>query len=427
MVANRQRAQSFLSRIKEKFSPVAVKERHGAKAQKPLPPTVRPTKTPSETSLGSYWKLLMEQCSLQEKDRALLADPATLETMAVYENNIENFIGTLKMPLGLAGPLRINGLYAQGDFYVPLATTEATLVASYARGSKLISAAGGCTTAMLNDGLPRAPVFEFTSLTEAGFFVAWIMENFERLCEEAQSTTRFGKLMDIKPHVEGNRVYLTCEYLTGDAAGQNMTTIATQKLCSYILQHMPVKPVIWFLESNFSGDKKASNLSFVTVRGKKVTAEVCLPAELIEQYLHTSAERLFHFWRISVLGSAMSGTMGAQGHFANGLAALYLATGQDVACVAESSVGVTRMELRDGQLYVAVTLPNIMVGTVGGGTGLPSQNVGLRMLGLAGAGHAPALAEVCAALCLAGELSLIGAICAEEFAAAHQKFARGAK
>jgi hydroxymethylglutaryl-CoA reductase (NADPH) len=129
---------------------------------------------------------------------------------------------------------------------------------------------------------------------------------------------------------------------------------------------------------------------------------------------------------MSALGGVMSGSIGVQGHYANGLAALYLATGQDAACVAESAVGVTRIELREGdRLFVSVTLPNIIVGTVGGGTGLPSQTAGLNILGLRGAGKARAFAEVCAAVCLAGELSIIGALCAHEFASAHQRLARG--
>jgi len=251
------------------------------------------------------------------------------------------------------------------------------------------------------------------------------MEQFDRLKQEAEKTTRHGRLIDVKPHLEGNRVYLTCEFMTGDAAGQNMTTIATQAICQFIVEQSPVKPVTWFLESNFSGDKKASSLSFVSVRGKKVSAEVDIPFEQVEQYLHTTAECLFHYWQVSALGGVMSGAIGVQGHYANGLAALYLATGQDVACVAESSVGITRMSLRQRSLYVAVTLPNIIVGTVGGGTRLPSQNVGLRMLGVNGEGNAPAFAELCAAVCLAGELSLMGAICAGQFSQAHQKFARG--
>ncbi|MDX1401466.1 MAG: hydroxymethylglutaryl-CoA reductase, partial [Kiloniellales bacterium] len=323
--------------------------------------------------------------------------------------------------------LRVNGLYAQGDFYVPLATSEATLVASYARGARLISACGGCSTALLNDGLSRSPVFAFASILETGLFVDWVLGRFERLKEVAEATTRFGKLIDLRPHVEGNHLYLTCEYTTGDAAGQNMTTIATEALCSHILEHCPVKPEYWFLEGNFSGDKKASAISFVTVRGKKVTAEIAIPAQLLKEHLGADIEKMLDYWRLSALGGVMSGTIGVQGHYANGLTALYLATGQDAACAAESGIGVTRMEIVGECLYASVTLPNVIVGTIGGGTKLPTQAIGLKILGLEGSGKARALAEVAAALCLAGELSLIGAISAGDFARAHRSLARGGR
>jgi hydroxymethylglutaryl-CoA reductase (NADPH) len=221
-------------------------------------------------------------------------------------------------------------------------------------------------------------------------------------------------------------VYLVCSYTTGDAAGQNMVTIATEAVCKAIEEHSPVKPVHWFVEANLSGDKKASAMSFVGVRGRKVTASVDLPAEEVRKQLHTSPQRMEQYWRMSALGGVMSGSIGVQGHYANGLAALYLATGQDAACVAESAVGVTRIELRESdRLFVSVTLPNIIVGTVGGGTGLPTQAACLNILGLKGAGQVRAFGEVVAAVCLAGELSIIGALCAHEFASAHKNLARG--
>jgi hydroxymethylglutaryl-CoA reductase (NADPH) len=226
--------------------------------------------------------------------------------------------------------------------------------------------------------------------------------------------------------VEGDHVYLVCSYTTGDAAGQNMVTIATEALCAASLEHSPLKPIYWFVEANFSGDKKASAMSFVGVRGRKVTASVELPGEEIRKQLHTTPQRMEQYWRMSALGGVMSGSIGVQGHYANGLAALYLATGQDAACVAESAVGVTRIETRENdRLFVSVTLPNIIVGTVGGGTNLPTQAAGLNILGLKGAGNARAFGEVCAAVCLAGELSIIGALCAHEFASAHKNLARG--
>jgi hydroxymethylglutaryl-CoA reductase (NADPH) len=205
-----------------------------------------------------------------------------------------------------------------------------------------------------------------------------------------------------------------------------MATIATDAAMRWVLEYAPVKPRSAFIEANFSGDKKASAQSLQGVRGKKVTAEVILPAELVRDGLHTTVERMVEYGRIGTIGGIMSGTVGVQGHFANGLAGLFIACGQDAACVAEAAVGTTRMEATpEGNLYVAVTLPNLIVGSVGGGTSLPSQRACLEILGLAGPGHAQALAEVAASLCLAGEISIIGAICAGEFARAHAKLARG--
>jgi len=392
----------------------------------PLKPWIRPAKRLEPTFTAANWKTLLANSGATESDKAELYDAKAQEQLERYEHNVENYIGTLRLPVGVIGPLRVNGIFAKGDFYVPLATTEAALVASYGRGARLISSVGGATTATLAEGVHRSPGFAFGTTTEAGLFVAWVCENFELLETTAQATTRHGKLVEISPHVEGDHVYLVCSYTTGDAAGQNMVTIATAAVCAAIEEHSPVKPLHWFVEANFSGDKKASAMSFLSVRGRKVTASVELPGEQIEKHLHTTPRRMEEYWRMSALGGVMSGSIGVQGHYANGLAALYLATGQDAACVAESAVGVTRIEQRDGnKLFVSVTLPNVIVGTVGGGTGLPTQSAGLNILGLKGAGNVRAFGEVIAAVCLAGELSIIGALCAHEFASAHKNLARG--
>jgi hydroxymethylglutaryl-CoA reductase (NADPH) len=361
-----------------------------------------------------------------DEARSQLLDPQTIAQMEHYQRNIENFIGTVKVPIGLAGPLRVNGLFAQGDYYIPLATTEAALVASYSRGCQLLSESGGCTAMLLNEGVSRAPGFAFANLPECGRFVVWATSQIEELRRVAESTTRYGKLIDLRITIEGNHVYLSFEFTTGDASGQNMVTLATEAICDYIAQYSPVRPQYFFVEANLSGDKKASAQSFLLVRGRKVSAEVLLPAELVQQRLHTSPGLMVDYWRMSALGGVLSGTLGVHGHYANGLAALYLACGQDVACVAESAVGATRFEVTgDGSLYASVTLPNIMVGSVGGGTGLPSQQACLHLLGLAGTGKAQALAEVAAGLCLAGELSIIGALCSGDFSRAHRVLARG--
>lgn len=388
----------------------------------PVPPHVPGGATISGDALRRRWSLL----GVGEAVRAEIDDPWTDARMERYQHNIENFIGTVKLPVGIAGPLRVNGVHAKGDFYVPLATTEAALVASYSRGAMLSTAAGGVSAWVLNEGVSRAPVLAFDNFEQLGRFLSWMLQHEESIRQAAEGTTRFGKLSDLQVNVEGNHLYLLLTFTTGDAAGQNMATIATDAALRWVLANAPVKPRSAYVEANFSGDKKACAQSFQGVRGKKVAAEVCVPAALVQETLHTTVDRMVEYGHLGTVGGVLSGTVGVQGHYANALAALFIACGQDPACVAEAVVGVTRMEkTREGDLYAAVTLPNVIVGTVGGGTSLPTQRACLEILGLAGSGHSRAFAEVVAALCLAGELSIVGAICAGEFARAHAKLARG--
>jgi hydroxymethylglutaryl-CoA reductase (NADPH) len=423
MSATHDRARQHLQALAEGLSPEEIARRLAPKTHDA--PARVPGATQTEPSVvDKRWSLLGHAAAAKEE----IADPASLARHAAFAHNIENFIGTVKLPIGLAGPLRVNGLAAQGDYYVPLATTEAALVASYHRGASVVTLAGGCTTLILNEGVGRAPAYAFRSLLDVGNFVQWCLAHLEELRTVANATSRFGRLKDLRFTIEGNHVYLLVEFTTGDASGQNMVTIATQALCDHIASACPIKPDYFFVESNMSGDKKASAQSFQSVRGRKVSAEVRLPRKIVERHLHSTPEKMVDYWRMSALGGVLSGTIGVQGHYANGLTALFIACGQDAACVAEASVGVTRFEVgNDGELYAAVTLPNLIVGTVGGGTGLPSQRACLEILGLAGTNHARAFAEVCAALALSGELSIIAALSAGHFAQAHAKLARGRK
>jgi hydroxymethylglutaryl-CoA reductase (NADPH) len=349
----------------------------------------------------------------------------SIEDPGFFRGNIENFIGMAQMPLGVFGPLRINGAYALGDFYVPLSTTEGALVASHNRGAKVISLSGGARALCLTDRVSRAPGFTFNDLIEAGQFVNWVVQRFEELKAKVKDTTRHGQLEDIRITLEGNQVYLNFEYTTGDAAGQNMVTIATDALCRSIVTDCPFKPKHWFIESNMSGDKKATAVSFLFARGKKVTAEVEISRTLVQEHLHTTPEMIMEYWKMSFVGGVQSGSIGVQGHYANGLAALFVACGQDVACVSEASVGITRVNVTErADLYVSVTLPNLIVGTVGGGTDLPTQRECLEMLGCKGEGTARKFAEICAATVLAGEISISGALAAGHFTQAHVKYGR---
>jgi hydroxymethylglutaryl-CoA reductase (NADPH) len=413
-----------LDLLRAAFTETQARARLSARPGHPTPPALRGSRQVDRSSIAALWAKIRSAGPATAQDERLLADPDTLDAAQAYSASIENMIGTVKVPLGIVGPLRVNGLNANGDFVIPLATTEAALVASYARGADIVSRAGGASAALLMEGVLRSPGFKFASLIDAGLFVDWIVHACDDLKAAAESTTRHGKLVSLEPMMDNDIVFLLCRYTTGDAAGQNMVTIATDALCQHIEAHCPVKPQHWFIEANFSGDKKSTYLGLITGRGRKVTASVTIPGALVEKHLHVGVDRMMDYARMANLGAMLSGQLGAQGHYANGLAAFYIATGQDAACVSESAIGFTRMERRGDDLFVSVTLPNLLVGSVGGGTGLPSQAAGLRMLGLNGAGKAAALAEVAAALCLCGEISIMGAIAAGHFTRAHRKLAR---
>lgn len=350
---------------------------------------------------------------------AAAPDPATLA------GNVEQYVGMTQVPTGLIGPLRVNGLHAHGDFYVPIATTEGALVASYHRGARLVTQAGGVSCLVTAEQVQRAPGFLFDSIADAAHFAAWATGEFEAFRAAAATRTSHGALIDLQVQVQSRNVYLILAYHTGDAAGQNMVTLCTHAVCEDILARAPVRPRSWFLESNMSGDKKATVLSFLNTRGRRVMAEVKLPRELVDRVLHTTPERMCEYWRLSFIGGVQSGSIGVSGHIANGLAGIFLATGQDVACVSEASVGVTVMELtEDGGLYCGLDLPNLIVGTVGGGTRMPTAAECLRIAECEGAGKAAKLAEIMAAALLGGELSIVGALCAGHFARAHEHLGR---
>jgi hydroxymethylglutaryl-CoA reductase (NADPH) len=355
--------------------------------------------------------------------RAGTVDPAELA------GHVENYIGMAQVPVGLAGPLRVNGVHAHGDYLVPLATTEATLVASYHRGARLVSHAGGASVLVTTEHVQRAPGFVFERLVDAARFAAWAIERFERFQEITATRSRHARLLDVATHIEANHVYLIFSFHTGDAAGQNMVTVCADAICQEIAATTPVKPRSWYVESNMSGDKKATVLSFLQTRGRRAMAEALLPRKLVVRGLGTTPERMDEYWRLSFVGGAQTGSIGVSGHVANGLAALFLACGQDVACVSEASVGITRLERTEaGDLHCSVTLPNLIVGTVGGGTRLPTARECLRILHCEGAEEGREMgskfAEITAAVALAGEISIVGAICASEFAGAHARMRR---
>jgi hydroxymethylglutaryl-CoA reductase (NADPH) len=338
--------------------------------------------------------------------------------------NIENFFGVAQVPIGLAGPPLVNGEHAQGEFFVPLATTEGTLVASYSRGMKLMREAGGITTTVLDDRMQRAPVFHFESARGVKDFSAWLDEHVEQIAAAAQETTKSGRLLDIQKFSAARMLYTRFNFATGDAAGQNMTGKATFAACAWIKQHYPGE-LHFLLEGQLATDKKSSTVNMLHTRGKRVVAEITLPAALVEQHLNVSTDKLFKARLIGNLGGFMSGVNNNGLHSANAITALFIATGQDVANVAESSAAYGYSELQpNGDYYAAVTIPALIVATYGGGTGLATQRECLEMLDCYGAGKVHKFAEIVAATVLAGEFSLGAAVVAEEWVESHDALGR---
>jgi hydroxymethylglutaryl-CoA reductase (NADPH) len=338
----------------------------------------------------------------------------------LLQGSIEGFLGFARVPLGVAGPVRVNGVAAQGDFFVPFATSEGTLVASFQHAFNAMNRCGGVSAICGDEQVGRAPCFEFTSLSQAHAFARWLPGRLAHLQEITETTSRYCRLRRLQAAVVANTVYVLFEFHTGDAAGQNMVTLATQVICEKLLQDMPEAPQSWLMESMLSGDKRATSTAFRSTRGRNVSAELVLQPKQLSRYWRTDAEKMERAWRQAVNGAAQTGAVGLQGNVANALAAMFIACGQDVACVAEATTALTRVErTRSGELYASITLPNLIVGTVGGGTYLPTARECLSMLGCNGAGFAKKLAEICSAVVLAGELALVGAMASGQFASAH--------
>jgi len=342
----------------------------------------------------------------------------------VTKGNIENFTGVVQVPLGFAGPLHLKGEHAQGDFLIPLATTEGTLVASYNRGMKVLNLSGGVTCTVQADHMQRAPVFIFESAREALAFRNWVDAHMDDIRREAETTTRSGKLMYIDTYLASKFAYLRFNFITGDAAGQNMVGRATFAACSWILEHnKTIKR--FYLESNLATDKKASQINLMRTRGKRVTAECVVKREVLMEVMRVEPESLAYHWGVANVGSILSGANNNGAHSPNAIAAMFIATGQDAANLAEGSSGILYTELTpEKDLYISITIPSLIVATHGGGTGLPTQRECLEVLGCFGTGKVNKLAEIIAGVVLAGELSLGAAISSLEWVSSHEEYGR---
>ncbi len=343
---------------------------------------------------------------------------------SILPGNIENFVGVAQVPIGLAGPLRINGEHARGDFYAPLATTEGTLIASYSRGMRLLTECGGAKTTVVEESMQRSPAFIFGDALEARAFGRWVEDHFASIKAAAETTTRSGRLQTIVQYAVGPLRHLRFNFTTGDAAGQNMTGRATLAACEWIRQNYP-GGARYILSGNMDTDKKHSQINMLATRGRRVVAEAVVRKEALKALMRVEPKELFYARQISQAGAFLAGSANNGAHAANGLAALFIATGQDVANLAESHAGVVYNQLTDdGDYYWSLTLTSLIVATVGGGTGLATQSECLEILGCRGAGKAAKLAEICAAVALAGEISLSCAILAGDWVSSHERLGR---
>ncbi|WP_229725286.1 hydroxymethylglutaryl-CoA reductase [Hymenobacter baengnokdamensis] len=342
------------------------------------------------------------------------------------KGNCEHFVGVAQVPIGLAGPLHINGEHAQGEFLIPMATTEGTLVASYNRGMQVLNLCGGVKCTVIGDAMQRAPVFVFDDARGARDFGRWVAESLEQIRPQAESTSSVAKLQYIDTYLSNKFAYLRFNFSTGDAAGQNMVGRATFAACSWILEQYKGAPIRnFYLESNFATDKKASQINIMRTRGKRVVAEAVIKREVLQQRMRVTPEQLAYHGQVSNVGAFLSGANNNGAHSANGITALFIATGQDVANVSESSAGVLYSEVtKEGDLYINITIPSLIVATHGGGTGLATQNECLRMLGCVGRGTVYKFAEIVAGVVLAGELSLGAAISSSDWVSSHEQYGR---
>jgi hydroxymethylglutaryl-CoA reductase (NADPH) len=357
----------------------------------------------------------------------------TLDAARAASRHCENFIGATQVPVGVAGPLKIQGQWVSEDeeIFVPLATTEGALVASINRGCQALREAGGAIVRVEDVGMTRAPVFKTSGIDESQRFLAWVREHEEDIRRVTEGTSRHLRLLEVRPQVLGTTIYLRFRFDSGDAMGMNMVTVACDRVVRTLIEPQTGVSCV-ALSGNFCVDKKASAVNFLEGRGKRVYAEVTLEGPVLKRCLRTGARDLVDVqYRKNLLGSIAAGAMGFNAHFANTLAAFFIATGQDVAHVVEGSMGGTCVEPRGPEgVFASVFLPDLPLGAVGGGTALDTQKEALAMLGISLPAERPGgavmrLAEIVGATVLAAELSLLAAFTSGDLASAHERLGRG--
>ncbi|MEM0201060.1 MAG: hydroxymethylglutaryl-CoA reductase [Candidatus Micrarchaeaceae archaeon] len=357
---------------------------------------------------------------------------SNVEYDKILNKNIENVIGSISMPLGVAGPIKINGEFASGNFYLPIATTEGALVASISRGIKAINAAGGANTHIYRDGMARSPVFEFNNAKKAREFIEWVNKNEEKISEYGDKTTSHGKIKNLNCFILGNNVWVRILMDTGDAMGMNMLTIASEAIANYIEENFEGAKLV-SISGNMCSDKKESYVNELLGRGKGIVADCLIKKDILKKIFEVDAEKVNMLnIKKNLLGSSMAGSSKHNAHFANVIAGIFAATGQDLAQIVESSSGYTWTENRNGDLYISVTLPSLEVATVGGGTSMIQQKEVLSIMNIDFINknigeNSKKLAEMISGGVLSGELNLLCALAKKELGSAHKKLGRDKK
>lgn len=360
------------------------------------------------------------------KDLAIL-DKVSSFTVEDTKGRIENFVGSIEIPVGIAGPLLVKGEKEEGLCFAPLATLEGTLVASTNRGARALTQSGGVTARVISRRMMRAPFFVFPDLLSSVSFASWLTDHAEEIKAVAAAQTRYGKLEEIIPRIMGRIVHVNFLYSTGDAAGQNLVTKCTAAICFWISGQVRNIESIGleesFIEGNMASDKKATHQSFISGRGTRVVADGVLKDRFIRETLNTTADDMHIGYIRGVTGAIQSGMLGYTINLSNVIAAFFAATGQDIASTHESGIGHFYVEkVGEGDLYVSLLLPSLVIGTVGGGTTMPGQFELLDMNNCTGAGTVNRLAEIIAGFCLSLDISTMAAVASNQFAAAHKKY-----
>jgi hydroxymethylglutaryl-CoA reductase (NADPH) len=366
-------------------------------------------------------KTTKQRNTFLEKKLSLSLSTLTQATVDVDENvHCENRIGSVSLPLGVAGPFFVQGEEIKGEYYLPLATTEGALVASVNRGAKACFEKG-IITSVERVGVTRGPVLKVNTPSQANKVEKWIWEHMSELAEKAQETSSHIRLMDVVIKKAGMYIFLRLSFDTDQAMGMNMATIASQIIVDHISKKTKSSTIS--VAGNFDIDKKPAWLNSIYGRGYVVQAEAIINKETVSSVLKTTSKKIEQVWKAKcMIGSALSGSIGFNAHHANIIAAIYAATGQDIAHTVEGSLGMTIIEvMSDESLYISVNLPSILVGMIGGGTKLKTQSEAQSIMNIK---SSQGFSELIGAGVLAGELSLLASLSEGSLASTHKRLGR---